>query len=52
MKEILTEDLLAELEEAGVINDREENTYQADKAVTGRIVLVRLSRLFDYFFSD
>lgn len=47
-----TEDLLAELEEAGVINDREENTYQADKAVTGRIVLVRLSRLFDYFFSE
>ncbi|MEG2950571.1 MAG: hypothetical protein RR946_07765 [Clostridia bacterium] len=49
---VSTEDMLAELTEAGVVAESGENAYQAEKPITSQLALVRCNRLYNYLFSE
>ncbi|MEG2315349.1 MAG: hypothetical protein RSC91_03970 [Clostridia bacterium] len=47
-----TEDLVAELMDAGVVDESGENAYQGEKPITGQLALVRCNRLYNYLFTE
>ncbi len=48
--EYAEEDMIAEFESIGAINDMDENTYDAESPSTVKLSLVRCSRLYSYIF--